>query len=68
MTPASSEASCFFFFQSAFIPLKYMQNGKISSGLRNKQGNRHNPINTFLGASQDGHSKRTATVLQLSLL
>ena len=39
---------------------KYMQNNKISSGSRNKQGNKQNLINTFLGANQDDQDKRTA--------
>jgi hypothetical protein len=51
MTPASCEAETglfIYFFQSAFIkPLKYMQNNEISSGSRNKQGNKQNPLNTF---------------------
>ena len=39
-----------------------MANEKISSGSRNKQGNKQgNPINTFLGASQGEQDKGNAT-------
>lgn len=38
-----------------------MQNGKISSELRNKQGDNQDPVNTFLEAGQDDQDKGTAT-------
>lgn len=42
-----------------------MQNNKIISGSRNKQGNKQNPLNNFLEASQDDQGKRTATQTSL---
>jgi hypothetical protein len=38
-----------------------MQNDKISSWSRNKQGNKQTLVNAFLGASQDDQDKRNAT-------
>lgn len=62
MTPADFDAEEGFLFSSLFLyHLKYVQNNKIRSGSRNKQGNKQNPVNTFLGASQDDQDKRSAT-------
>ena len=62
MIPASSESEAGLCFSSLLLYyFKYMQNNKISSGSRNKQGNKLNPANTFLGASQDDQDKRNAT-------
>lgn len=38
-----------------------MQNNKISSGSKNKQGNKQNPVNNFLGASHDDQDKRNTS-------
>ena len=60
MTPASSETEAglfiyylYYYYKSSLLlyHFKYMQNNKVSFGSRNKQGNKQNPINTFLGAS-----------------
>lgn len=34
-----------------------MHNDKISSELRNKQGEKQNPVNTFLGVGQEDQDK-----------
>jgi hypothetical protein len=64
MTPANSEAGAglFIYFPSLLLyHFKYMQNDNISSGSRNKQDNKQNPLNTFLWTSQDYQDKRNAT-------
>lgn len=43
-----------------------MQNDEISSVLRNKQGNKQNLENTFLGAPLDDQDKRTSAEPALS--
>lgn len=62
MTPASSEAeACLLFSSLLLYQFNYMQNDNISSGSRNKQDNKQNPVNPFLWAGQDDQDKRTAT-------
>lgn len=52
MIPASFEAEEGFLFSSLLLyHFKYMQNNKIRSGSRNKQGNKQNRINLSRGKS-----------------